>query len=161
MILHSLLSFWLSLTGLKRCANSAELAAYIHKGDVQHLAYWIENTIWYRPDMPASDNWTDADTTIARKSGDCDCTANIAYKIINTWPGWMAGNLYIVRPGGDHAACVFWGPENKGLIDGQVFFYDFNVQLFDIVKEHWPTAVAYYYCDDKGRVVHDSRKEIE
>lgn len=146
--------FFRWLSGTKKCRNMAELCAYIRPGDYDRLAHWISQRIWYKADTKPRDGWEPADEVIKRGSCDCEEKAVIAAGVINTWPGCRAGALALIYPdvSCNHAVCVFRDTAGPGYIDDcKVARFPPGTGLSEIVRNNWPGAVDFYFCDEHGR----------
>ncbi len=146
--------FFRWISGTRKCRNLAELCAYIEPGDYDHLAHWISQRIWYKPDRKPRDSWEPADKVIKRGSCDCEEKAVIAAGVINTWPGCKAGTLAIIQPdaANNHAVCVFGDKDGPGYIDDSIVKrFPPGTELSEMVRGSWPAALDFYFCDIHGR----------
>lgn len=103
----SLSDFFANLFGVRRCESIEALRRYIRRGDVQHLASWIDWRIVYTSDKSPGDEWKPADTSIKDGKGDCEDKAVVAWEVIRSWPGWTAKLFYLRSADGRkaHAVC--------------------------------------------------------
>lgn len=72
--------------------------------DLEQVATWIKGQILYRKD-PGSDQWSNAEETLERRSGDCEDFAFLTEKILKIL-GYEPQIMAFVQDGRAHAACV-------------------------------------------------------
>jgi len=146
----SIASIFRSVFRVKKMNSLAELCAYIKKGDLQHLADWIDWRIDYKKDTKPEDEWQHPDVLIKTEQGDCEEIGSTETCVIKSWGGKWASDVLVIMnssPGKNHACCAWWnGTKELGIMDhGTLLRFPYGTGMSEIVKDRWPTAKSYYF----------------
>ena len=148
--------YWLKNLFRKKQQFTAtqDLVTFFQK-DVNKIAEWLSNNVWYWSDRTSSDEWQSATRTLERMKADCEDFAVLWHDIFRVLE-WEA-NIYCGYPkkGIGHAICVAKAPKNWGYVyTSNDSIIQVNSKSYEeVVKIAMPDMVHYRRTDVLGLTI--------
>ena len=143
---------------VRRCPTPAAFLSYMRHRNIYQLNNWVNWRNEYKRDTLPSHRWRSIDKILADDVpgvgmfNDCE-EQSILKKFVTNVLGWATSRNLVTQCMNitkNHAVCLSKRQDDIVLMDYTIKIFPANTSVRKIVREMYPEAQTFCFCDDAG-----------